>query len=474
VVYNANQAQPPLEFIPPDPDPRVLAAMRLGLPYWMKWREKIQQVEVTNPEELVQQFKNFQAGQIRLLIAFRHPSPQDAFCLGHLLWRDVPRSARQLGVELAQPTHAHFIYDRGIPLWAGQWVGWLYSKLGGTPIHRGKVDRQGLRSARKLFAEGKWPLAAAPEGGNNGHSEIVSPLEPGVAQLGFWCAEDMHNAQRSEQVMIVPLGIAYKYVSPPWQKLDNLLDRLEQASGIDATDGKIPAVPSGWEDVTVRAPLPQMERRYGRLFRLGVQLLAQMENYYQKVYGMELSPPVAPAGSMEMPAQEKLAKRLQMLMDTALTVAESYFQLTPRGNYIDRCRRIEQAGWDFIFQAGLANGQSLSAVERGLADRMAEEANLRMWHMRLVENFVAVTGQYVKQRPSAERFAETLLILRDTITLIQGESPFPRPKLESQVAYLTIGDPISVSDRFADYQQSRKQAVTELTADLQAALEAMI
>jgi hypothetical protein len=67
----------------------------------MKWREKIQQVEVTNPEELVQQFKNFQAGQIRLLIAFRHPSPQDAFCLGHLLWRDVPRSARQLGVELA-------------------------------------------------------------------------------------------------------------------------------------------------------------------------------------------------------------------------------------------------------------------------------------------------------------------------------------------------------------------------------------
>jgi 1-acyl-sn-glycerol-3-phosphate acyltransferase len=471
VVYNANRAQPPLSFIPADFDRRVLAVVRWGLPYWMKRQEKIQRVEVANIEPLVHQFKAFQEQQIRLIIAFRHPSPSDSFCIGHLLWHDLPRHARQMGIKLASPTHAHFIYDRGIPLWAGQWVGWLYSKLGGTPIQRGKVDRQGLRAARQLFAQGLYPLAAAPEGGNNGHSEIVSPLEPGVAQLGFWCVEDMHQAQRNEPVVILPLGIAYQYVIPPWPQLDTLLDQLEQASGI-TPDQALPMVPATW-DTPPPDDSPAMEQRYGRLFRLGQHLLRQMEHYYQTVYGLVVPDP-AEASASSLSAQAQLGQRLQNLMDTALTVAESYFQLTPRGNYIDRCRRIEQAGWENIFQAGLADGQAMSAVERGLADRIAEEAGLRMWHMRLVENFVAVTGQYVKQRPSAERFAETLLILRDTITLIEGENPFPRPKLGPQIARLTVGEPLSVSDRWQAYRQSRKQAVTNLTADIQSALEAMI
>jgi hypothetical protein len=97
-----------------------------------------------------------------------------------------------------------------------------------------------------------------------------------------------------------------------------------------------------------------------------------------------------------------------------------------------------------------------------------------MWHMRLVENFVAVTGQYVRQRPSAERFAETVMILRDTVCLVQGENPYPRPQLGPQRAHLTVGPSISVSDRWPDYKANRKQAVAQLTADLQTALEAMI
>jgi len=49
-------------------------------------------------------------------------------------------------------------------------------------------------------------MTVAPEGATNGHSEIVSPLERGVAQLGFWCVEDLVKAGRSETVYIVPIG----------------------------------------------------------------------------------------------------------------------------------------------------------------------------------------------------------------------------------------------------------------------------
>lgn len=475
MVNPSPRAQPPLSFIPPALDTRVLALIRLALPYWMRWHEQIQQVEVVNPDGLVHLLKAFNTGETRFLLAFRHPSPLDPYCLAHLMWRAVPQRARELGIELKRPVHAHFIYDRGIPLWAGSWVGWVYSRLGGTPIQRGKVDRQGLRSARHLLANGTLPLAAAPEGGNNGHTEIVSPLEPGIAQMGFWCAEDMLTQGRAERVVILPLGISYRYLTPPWPELDRWLERLERENGLAA-----PQTPYAPGDTAAAAT----EQRYRRLYTLGEHLLSLMEGYYNRVYGSALTPPSPgdaskPSGDScggHDPAQNEYSfrNRLEALMNAALEVVETYFKLPPRGSLIDRCRRIEQAGWERIYRQDLVSDPPLSAVELGLADREAEEAALRMWHMRLVENFVAVTGQYVRQRPSAERFAETVMILRDTVCLIQGKNPFPRPKLGPQRAVLTVGESISVSDRWPGYKANRKQAVAQLTADLQTALEAMI
>jgi hypothetical protein len=464
VVNLSTRAQPPLNFIPPRLDKRVLALVRLGIPHWMRWREQIHRVEVANVDTLVHLFKQFDGGDTRFLLAFRHPSPLDSYCLAHLLWFAVPQRARELHIPLQRPVHAHFLYDRGIPLWAGDWVAWIYSHLGGTPIQRGKVDRQGLRSARQLLANGQYPLAAAPEGGNNGHTEIVSPLEPGVAQLGFWCLEDLLSQGRSEQMAIAPLGIAYHYITPPWREIDRWLDRLERAHGLAVS---APGYAPG--EITDIA----LEHRYHRLYGLGEHLLTRMEGYYNRVYGIAL-PTMPLPQNMGETGPNRFAQRLSALMDAALQVAETYFQLTPKGGTIDRCRRIEQAGWDRIFRQDIVGDSPLAPVDRGLADREAEEAALRMWHMRLVEGFVAVTGQYVRQRPSAERFAETVMILRDTVCLIQGENPFPRPKLGPQWAQLTVGEPISVSDRWPDYTANRKQAVAQLTADLQDALEAMI
>jgi hypothetical protein len=164
-------------------------------------------------------------------------------------------------------------------------------------------------------------------------------------------------------------------------------------------------------------------------------------------------------------------------LDAALQVAEQYFNLQPKGNLIDRCRRLEQAGWDYIYREDIKNIEALSPLKRGLADRIAEEANLRMWHMRLVESFVAVTGRYVLEKPTVERFAETTLLMWDMITRIKGGNPFRRPRLGKQWVQMTVGQPISVSDRWEAYQASRrgaKQAIADLTHDLQTALERMI
>ncbi len=478
------QVQPALQFIPPQLNPLLVQAVLGILPLWMRFNTSVRQVQAHHVETLVDLYQRFQAGDVRFMMAFRHPSVDDPFSLGCLLGQWVPACAKQRGVVLRSPIHAHFLYDRGIPLWAGRWLGWLYSQMGGIPIQRGKLDRQGLRTARDLFANGTLPMIAAPEGATNGHSELISPLEPGVAQMGFWCVEDMVEAGRTEQVYIIPIGIQYRFLSPPWKALEALLTSLEADVGnlpSDKSQAALAQFPDSTEcitgDSTTASIAPELSL-YPRLYNLGVRILTLMEGFYQRFYHRSLPEPEPSASSTEShDPNQVLASRLQVLLDTALKVAEQYFDIQPKGNLSDRCRRLEQAAWDCIYREDLKNLDALSVVERGLADRIAEEADLRIWHMRLVENFVAVTGRYVREKPTAERFAETLLLTWETVARLKGESTYPRPRLGEQVATITVGEPISVSERWQDYQQDRrsaKQAVATLTQDIQTALEAMI
>jgi len=360
---------------------------------------------------------------------------------------------------LQLPIHAHFIYDRGIPLWAGSYVGWIASRLGGTPIQRGKADWTGLRSARDLFANGKFPMAAAPEGATNGLSENISPLEPGIAQLGFWCAEDLHKAERPEQVLIVPVGIKYSYVDAPWGAIANLLSEMEAASGL-----------------TVNAPEnASIESLYPRLLTLAEHLLSLMEKFYTRFYHLKLPDIKTVVGEIE-DRNEALAVRLQALLNAALLISEQYFDLQSKGTLSDRCRRVEQSGWNYIFREDFKDVKGISAIEKALGDRVAEEANARMWHMRLVESFVAVSGNYIREKPTVERFAETTLILWQMIAKIKGDK-LQRPQLRKQKVKITIGEPISISERYPAYKENRlgaRQAVADVTNDLQHTLEGLI
>ncbi len=405
-------------------------------------------------------YRQFQEGKIRFMLAFRHPKTDDPYCLAYLLSQLVPKVARSQGTALQHPIHAHFIYDRGIPLWAGSHVGWIASHLGGTPIQRGKADWTGLRSARDLFANGKFPMAAAPEGATNGLSENISPLEPGIAQLGFWCAEDLHKAERPEQVLIVPVGIKYSYVDAPWGAIANLLSELEAASGLPVNSAENASI----------------ESLYPRLLTLAEHLLSLMEKFYTRFYHLKLSDAKAVVGEIE-DRNEALAVRLQALLNAALQISEQYFDLQSKGTLSDRCRRVEQAGWNYIFREDFKDTKGISPVEKALGDRVAEEANARMWHMRLVESFVAVSGNYIRENPTVERFAETTLILWQMIAKIKGDKRLQRPQLGKQKVKITVGKPISISEHYPAYKENRlgaRQAVADVTNDLQHALERLI
>lgn len=458
------RAQPALPFLPPAYNRWVWQGSKTLLRWLLRWRTSVAQVNVENWEQLLHLYRDFADGKIRLMLAFRHPSVDDPLVLSYGLWHLLPRYAQGEGVALPSPVHAHFIYDRGIPLWAGDWVGWLYARLGGIPIRRGQVDRVGLRWARDLFVNGRFPMMAAPEGATNGHNEIVSPLEPGIAQLGFWCVEDLQKANRQERVLVLPVGIQYNYLQARWQHIERLLGQLEVDMGMPTAPDMDPLPATQFDFGNA-----QQNYLYRRLLRLGDRLLSVMADFYRYHYQQTI-----PEFSATDDLNVKFQQQLPVLLDAALRVSETYFGLSGKGTFVDRCRRIEQAGWEFIYRSDIQNWDHLSLLERGLADWIAEEAHRYMWHMRLVESFVAVTGRYVKDRPTAERFADTLFLMWDVMARFRGSNPFQRPRLGQQRATIRIGTPLDVSRRWDDYQASRRQAVAGLTEQLQLALESLI
>jgi 1-acyl-sn-glycerol-3-phosphate acyltransferase len=477
------QAQPALEFIQPQYQPWVRQLGRSLVKFWLKWQKGITRTEVTNPDVLVNLYQQFQAGDIRFLLAFRHPTTIDPLVISHTVWNCIPAAARQQQMPLKQPPHVHFVYDRGIPLWAGPFVAWVISRLGGTPIRRGSLDTIGLRSIRQLFANGPFPMAAAPEGGINGHNEIVSPIEPGIAQFGFWCVDDLRKANRDETVLIVPIGIQYMYESAPWKSVADLLLQLEVDSGLRSPDTPISQHLATLQDGQPPTK-PQEEELYQRLYGLGEHLLSKMEDFYCMYYNVcreDLCSSSEGDGETSGSDLDKhseanaLGERLHNLLSMALKVAEQAFGIRkPKGSLTDRCRRVEQAAWDRIYRTEVNHSSSLNMLDRGLVDLVAEEANLRLWHMHLVETFVSVTGKYVAERPTIERFADTALLIWKMMQQIGHTSASDFPKLGPRSAKVTVGEPINVSERWDEYQAKRRVAIAQVTQNLQSALEKLI
>ncbi|HEY9762577.1 MAG TPA: 1-acyl-sn-glycerol-3-phosphate acyltransferase [Trichocoleus sp.] len=460
--------QPRLEFIPPNYNPWFVRLVHTALPLLLKVRVRswlpagIRKVHCQQVDILAESYSQFQQGKIRLLLAFRHGEVDDPLGMAYLFSRALPRTAKQKSIALKYPIHSYFMYDRGMPLWAGRWLGWLFSRLGGIPVHRGRrLDLKAIKAVREKLLTGEMPVGIAPEGATNGHSESLSALEPGTAQLAFWCVEDLQKAGRSERVLLLPIGIQYHYPHPNWAALNRLMGQLEADVGLPASTFVEP------EQATT-------DDYYNRLIRLGNHLLSQMEQFYQRFFHRDLTSPLAATVGDEDP---NIGPRLEKLLHASLSVGEEFFGLPSNGGVATRCRRLEEAGWAYTYREDIDSIAALSPVERGLADWIAEVASLTTRHMRLVESFVAVTDHYVRDKPSFERFAETTLILFDLVERLKGTKVPRRPQLGWRDVTLTVGQPLDICDRWSDYCQGHraaKQAVERLTQDLQTALEKLI
>jgi hypothetical protein len=157
------------------------------------------------------------------------------------------------------------------------------------------------------------------------------------------------------------------------------------------------------------------------------------------------------------------------------------FGIKPKGTAIDRCRRLEQTGWDRIFRNDIKDLTQLSEVERGFADQLALEATYGNWHMRIAESLIGVTSDYVRQHPSPSRYIEVLKLMwsvLERVTDRSANSVFKEtPNFGDRKLTISVAEPISVSDHLAEYQSSRaasKECTRKLTEEIHTSMKNLI
>ena len=428
---STQRARPALRRLPTRPSRLVQGVVRRLLP--VLFRLQGLELDCGNAaEELARAITAQQRGETSLLIAFRHPSTRDPVVLADLFWSRIPAEAKLLHEPLQRPLELRFLYDRGIPIWAGPLIGWLLQRFGGIAIHRGRLDRPALNQARKVLVQGRYPLAVAPEGATNNLSGEMAPLEPGVAQLAFWAADDLANNNDLRSLQVLPLKIRYSWRQPNWTALDARLSALEQHLGLkpgeDRSEGAV-------------------ARRRNRLLGIGTALMEVLEQL-ERLRTDEGLP---------------LTQRIEVYRLHGLAKAEAHFHLRAGSTLQERCRRIEQAAWDRIYREGL---ERLSPLDRSLADWEAREADLELTRMRLVEHFTSVSGHYVSDVPDFDRLAEMMLLVEEAIGWIEDRPWSGQPSLGPQRVEFHLAEPLLVADRLDDYRSNRREAVQKLTEEL--------
>jgi hypothetical protein len=217
------------------------------------------------------------------------------------------------------------------------------------------------------------------------------------------------------------------------------------------------------------------DTRYQRLYDLGNHLVQWVSDYYKTFYNNYAKT------DKKTNDTDDLATRVEDLADRILSVAEMSFGIKAKGTPIDRCRRLEQSGWDRIFRNDIKGIEHLSSIERSFADQLALEAHYSNWHMRIAESMIGVTSDYVHQNPSPSRYVEVLKLMWSVLQRVtdrsSNEALKATPNFGDRKLIISVAEPISVSERLTEYQSSRtagKECTRKLTEEIFNSLNKLI
>jgi len=288
-------------------------------------------------------------------------------------------AADQLGVPL-YAMMAWQVFARG---------GWLHQVLlqhhGAFSVDREGIDVAALRQAREILQREPFPLVIFPEGEVYHLNERLTPFRDGPAAIALMAA------RKSERpVSCIPCAIRYYYTEDPTEELLALMDRLE--------------LELHWP------PRPELTL-VTRIYQLAEGILALKEIEFT---GHCSSGPIP--------------ERIGRLMESLLDRIERKYAVSNVGRSIPE--RVKTARHALITK--LANLDETSPQRTGLMADLDE--------LFLVIQAFSYPGDYVAERPSLERIAETLDKFEED--LLRKPTATVRGRRRAEVR---CGEPITLS-----------------------------
>jgi len=439
----------PLRFVPPRLNRIVLQSIRCLTPLYLKAALGLRFGQTENLERLIGEYQDFFSGTSKLVLVFRHVHVNDAQAIFYLLNTILPKSARREKIHFPIHPHAHFLYGRGVPVWGGKWLEWLFSHGGGIPVFHRKLDREALDVLRYHLLNGAYPIALAPEGQVTYHNGVVHPIEPGFAQIALWAHTDLRTHGFNHDVRVLPISQHYQYGRDGEKVLLDLLDRLRIETGILIKHDNH----STYTPVSI-------------LYKTGAALLKRIEDFYRVYYGIKEFSEENLAGSDE---KECSRRRVERLVDTVLKMQEHRLGIhhPPRG-FTPRIFVVRQAGWDRVFRERTGADGDMPLLEASLNEYLAVEAGLFARHLELVDLLAYLQPEYALESGDVNRHIEFALNLLDTVNRLKGGTIGQRYNVRPSEVTISIGTPLSLNDMNADSpgispRQLRKLLVDEVS-----------
>jgi 1-acyl-sn-glycerol-3-phosphate acyltransferase len=290
---------------------------------------------------------------------------------------------------------------------------WIIQRMlqhhGCFSVDREGTDMKAFRKATEILQQSRHPLVVFPEGEVYHINERITPFRDGAATIALSAAK-----RADREVVCVPCGIKYQYLDDPTDNLLALMDRLEQQIF--------------WRP---RQDLPLAER----IYRFGEGAMALKELEY---LGCTSAGP--------------LPGRIDALADHILKQLEQRYQVEGDEKFVPE--RVKQLRREAL--------QQLNQLPEGDPARKPFEHDLD--DLFLVVQLFSYPGDYVKERPTIERMAETLDKFEEDVMGVYSASIRGRRK-----ATVAFGPPIPVPKN-----RKSKGAVGLLTSAMEQSVQQLL
>lgn len=303
----------------------------------------------------------------------------------------------------------HFLTAWQVFAMSNRYERFVLQRHGCFSINREGVDSQAFKTSVDILREGPHPLVIYPEGDIYHSNDRVTPFRDGAAAIAMSAAK-----KGPRPVVIVPAAVKSRYTQDPTPSLERLMGRLEESLH--------------WRPRTGH-PL------HARIYQFAEGLLALKElEYLGKSWN------------------GTIVERVDRLKQTILADLETKHAIPNKGGIIpERVKEVRRT----VIKA--AESPDLDPARKSqLASDMED--------LFFIIQLFSYPGDYVAEKPSIERIAETLDKFEEDVL----RTVYPETRGERHVTVL-FGDPIEVPT-----EREGRDAVAVWTSRLESEVQTLL